>query len=413
VIQDYQFNYYQENRKLENNSLLKNNWRRIRMAQIIEGLVYKIFPSLREWEKTAEQAMTYYKGFVETTKSIGDYLNNNGSSIIDRIEKSVGTVLNDLKEDVKKNVKVSPSILKPFASYVQSSKPGNKAKPAAQPGQASAKDEQGAKYAANAARAESARAQPYSPPPAKPSREPYQPTQPAKPIIKNIGKSRAQAGYETLRHEMPRQEQADKNNPLAGKKNSLDELVNDFKSKLKQFNPSYEMKMDVYNNDQVIKSYGMENKLREGQTQANIKPQSEEKKKTVETKYSDLSVKVTELYNQGYRTNEIIKEAVKQGYSAIKNYNDVTELVVAGIKSGISYVKNKYNNAIASKLGAKEQIVGDYLSGKSYAKIKENLKNRTNGMGISDSTILKIMHTYERENGKRVVGRMRKRKISK
>jgi len=124
-----------------------------------------------------------------------------------------------------------------------------------------------------------------------------------------------------------------------------------------------------------------------------------------DNKYIDDSVRIAELYNQGYNTKSIVKEAATRGYAGVKNYKDIAERVAIGINTGASYARKNYNSLVAEKLGAKEQVIQDYLSGKSYKEIKESLKKTTNGMSISDSTILRIMHDYEDKTGSKVVGK--------
>lgn len=132
-----------------------------------------------------------------------------------------------------------------------------------------------------------------------------------------------------------------------------------------------------------------------------------------EQTYIDDCVSVTELYNKGYNTREITREASKNGYIKVNNYKDVIDRVVVGIKQGMTYERPYYNNQIATKLGARDQLIQDYLSGKSYKEIKENLKKNTNGMSISDSSILRIMHDYEKKNREKVVGRRKKQNKKK
>jgi len=173
------------------------------------------------------------------------------------------------------------------------------------------------------------------------------------------------------------------------KKSTLDGLVNDFKHKIKRFNPAYDVSIDVYDKGSVIKIYAANDKRQE-------KPETKE--------YIDDPVKIAKLYNQGYNTRMIIKEAGKNGWSGIKGYDDIAGKVAEAISSGAAYTRGNYNNAIATKLGAREQIINDYVAGKSYKEIKESLKKNTNGMNISDSSILRIMHGYEQKQGKKVVG---------
>ena len=77
------------------------------------------------------------------------------------------------------------------------------------------------------------------------------------------------------------------------------------------------------------------------------------------------------------------------------------------------YMQNKYNNEVASQLGARGKVVNDYVAGKSYKDIKQNFKNNANGMNISDSTILRVMHKYETKTGQKYVGNRKASKAKK
>ncbi|MBN2052843.1 hypothetical protein JW756_05040 [Candidatus Woesearchaeota archaeon] len=387
--------------------------------------VYKAIPGLQELERKTEEVIGYYNDVVATSKKIGDYITNNKDAIIDRVEKSLASSIGgmfkeirDIKSDFAKNINlkplISPTILKPGThSSIYGSKPAGKGN-----GKYKTGSSQSAPTASMPGNYQKPSAQPgimpESKPESKPDAKPYKSMPkvseqiippkitPEKPATIPGADKMVSGLDEKLKDYSAQKADANSVGEKIGEKTekaadkpyqaSLDDLVNDFKKKLKTLNPGYEVKIDVYDKESVVKSYAAEQRI-------SIKPVE------AQTKYHDLSIKVTELYNKGYRTRDIIREAVKQGYEKIRSYNDVADLVVSGIKSGISYVKSKYNNIVAAKLGAREQIINDYLSGKSYAEIKENLKKNTNGMNISDSTILKIMHQYEGETGKKVVGK--------
>ncbi len=114
---------------------------------------------------------------------------------------------------------------------------------------------------------------------------------------------------------------------------------------------------------------------------------------------------VTDLYNQGYTTRYIVQEAKNQGFKNINNKDDVLMKVASGISNGMTYSRDKYDGRLAEMLGAKEQIINDYISGKSYKEIKKNLGKNTNGMKISNSSIYRTLRSYEEKTGKQVIRR--------
>ncbi|MBW2991392.1 hypothetical protein KY348_06860 [Candidatus Woesearchaeota archaeon] len=147
------------------------------------------------------------------------------------------------------------------------------------------------------------------------------------------------------------------------------------------------------------------NQSRKKSTLDDVVKDCKHENKNTGKKHMDYSVRIAELYNHGYNTREIIREANTRGYKGINNYNDVTDRVAEGLSHGLAYTRKCYNNAIATRLGAKDKIIQNYLSGKTYKEIKQNLKKNTNGMNISDSSILRIMHEYENKAGRKVVGK--------
>lgn len=350
------------------------------MAQIIGGLIYKIFPELRELEQKAEQALSVYKEIVDTTKSIGDYVAKNGPTIINRIEKGFGGIIKEIRDDFQKNVSISPTILKPFKAYG----PGN-----------------GKGYGLGAASTKASGAAPKpAPKPAPAPAETYKPAEktraePAEfdPVIREPTFDKAFASQ--------------KEKKPVEKQTTLDEIVNDFKGKLKKFNTGYDANIDVYDQGNVIKSYASVQKPKVfPQVVVQEKPKIAEQKSTADQKYLEDSISITEMYNQGYNTTWIINESAKRGYEGVRNRTDITDRVALSLDAGLaSYTRGKYDGIIATKLGAKEQIINDYLAGKSYKEIRDNLKSKTNGMTISDSSILRTMHKYEKQAKKKVVGK--------
>src|SRR4030042_4053445 len=112
---------------------------------------------------------------------------------------------------------------------------------------------------------------------------------------------------------------------VSEKKNTLDDLVNDFKQKIRQINPAYDVNIDVYDNGNVLKSYAVKS----------YASQCMKKEYTKPVNYSaDHSMRIAELYNQGYKTRWIVNEAGKNGYAGIKSYKDIAEKVAEAITAG-------------------------------------------------------------------------------
>jgi hypothetical protein len=367
------------------------------MAQIIGGLIYKIFPELKELEATAEKALTFYQGIVDTTKSIGDYVTKNGDAIIGRIEKSFGGAVNEIRDDFQKNVTISPTILKSFSKPYT---PGN-----------------GKGYSRGTAKAPEAASRtapkPAQPKPAQNPAETYAKKESfqkgPEPITKAYQPKEKTRAEPTPTPTKPVISQ-EKKQETFGRQETLDEIVNDFREKLKGFNTGYDANIDVYDYGSVIKSYAPV--MQKPKVVAQPKPKIADQRLIADQKYLEDSIRVTEMYNHGYNMTWIVNESARRGYEGVRNRTDITDRVALSLDSGLaSYTRGKYDNTIATKLGAKEQVINDYLAGKSYKEIKENLKSKTNGMVISDSSILRTMHKYEKESRKKVVGK-RKHKTS-
>jgi hypothetical protein len=374
------------------------------MAQIIGGLIYKIFPELRELEQKAEQALSVYKEIVDTTKSIGDYVTKNGPTIISRIEEGFGGVIKEIRDDFQKNVTISPTILKPFKAYSpgngkgygqgtgSAKASGTAPKPAPKPAPAPASAPASAPKPASA----------YAPKAtSKPAQNPagtYQPTGKTITETKEFDPVIREPMFDNQKIKKPVEKQT-----------TLDEIVNEFKGKLKQFNTGYDANVYVYDRESVLKSYkSVATKPKvvsqeKPKVVAQEKPVIRQEKSISDQKYLEDSIRITEMYNQGYNTTWIINESAKRGYEGVRNRTDITDRVALSLDAGFAYTRGKYDSTIATKLGAKEQIINDYLSGKSYKEIKDNLKNKTNGMTISDSSILRTMHKYEKQSRKKLV----------
>jgi hypothetical protein len=98
---------------------------------------------------------------------------------------------------------------------------------------------------------------------------------------------------------------------------------------------------------------------------------------------------VANLYNSGYTTSEIRREAGKKG-SSVKSYTDVVDLVCHSIANGGRYERAVYNHEISSRLGAEKEILKVYSQGGSYAEMRKKLAEIAPGMGISNSTIKRL-----------------------
>jgi hypothetical protein len=387
------------------------------------GLIYKIFPGLKDFEEKAEQAITIYNGFFETTKSLGDYVVNNGDVIIEKFEKGIGGLLKEIKDDFTKNVKISPTILKPFnMPYAPSSHKGNgkqagkatnktaiptpagsyanKEEPQRQASQAPIAPQTPTYDGSAKEKADNEQQErTYDAGTQQPSQKSDVVSGAAQPIdipTKILGADKMVSGWDKKENTADRKQET-----VVDKKTSLDEIVKEFKNKLRQFNTGYDANIDVYDKGSIIRSYSPFVMKQQPPHQTRV----ESLRLNADQKYLEDSIRIAEMYNQGYKTRWIVKEAAKKGYASVNNYNDITDRVALSISSGMNYTNSKYNNSIATKLGLREQLVNDYLSGKSYKEIKENLKARTNGMSISDSSILRTMHKYEKEAGKKVVGK--------
>ena len=365
------------------------------------GFNYRLIPGVKEFEDGVEQVLGAYKSI----KGIGDYLDKNSPAIVEKMGRIVGETLSDIWDDMKSKVRISPSILEPLNKAYASSKGGGNgkgqygAKPSAQkPAYQSAKqasqglaDPEIQKSMISESKTESFANKSFLKPAATPAPQVSQtPTKqaPQKPTTPPIVVPGAQ-----------------------NKSSALDDLVNDFKQKVKSINSSYDIKVDVYDNDKVIQSYAPASAQAKQQVASQQKTPLhkntylENLLQNADKKFIDDSIKVAEMYNNGYKTKWIINEAAKKGYSGINSYSDITDRVALSLDAGMSYTRGKYDNTISTKLGAKEQMINDYLAGKSYKEIKESLKSKTNGMTISDSSILRTMHKYEKESRKKVVGK--------
>lgn len=347
---------------------------------VIVNAFYNAFPIFGELEKKIEETITYVEEKANEIKSLKEYAINNKEKIIEdignRFRAYATGVITDILRDAKKSCdasKAAPAPQKPAAqtqpkaeSYKagrQENNPAYKAKPT---------------YKAKPAAAPASQAKTTTKAPANAStRQAPAKTKAAKATVL-VPSSKASSS-------------------------SLDGLVNDFRRKLKSFNCGYEANIDVYDNGSVIRSYA--SVAPKPKAVAHEKPRIMKQASAKGNKYLEDSLRIANYYNQGYRTEWIIKEAAFEGIEGVMNRTDITDRVALIIDSGFAYRREVYDGMIAAKLGAKEQLVNDYLAGKSYKEIRENLKRNTNGMVISDSSILRTMHKYEKEAKKKVVGK--------
>ena len=375
------------------------------------NLIYKIRNNLKQIEDfldTTKKVMGTYKETVESAEEFIGYVKRNGSNVtkgfgndvygalddlgksfagaldsfsrsfggaVDKFGRSVGGAVSGVVNGFQKNVTISPTILKPFKAY----NPGN-----------------GKGYGHGAAKTPG----PVPGPMPRPAQKPV--SSPAPAPTPRAAPEPAQSPAETYQPAgKASAEPVIKQKPVE-KQTTLDEIVNEFKGNIRKFNPGYDVNIDVYDQGSVIRSYAS---VQKPKVTAQAKPNIAEQISISDQKYLEDSINITEMYNKGYNTTWIINESAKRGYEGVRNRTDITDRVALSLDFGAAYTRGKYDSTIATKLGAKEQIINDYLAGKSYKEIKDNLKGKTNGMSISDSSILRTMHKYEKQSRKKLVGK--------
>jgi|GEM_PF-2038247 len=356
---------------------------------IIMSAIYNAFPGLEEFEKTLEESINEFKRAYTLGKNIGCYVLERREKLISKIEEGIKSYVSELFKEVKDD----------FTRFYQQSIVTNKH--TSVPGKHRKTISTGIRPAQHQ---QASRA--YQPTPIKAYPSPTPNTTPNPSTTQRI----IHAPHTPRR-------------VGEKKKTSLDDLIRDFKNKLAEFNKDFDAEINIYENNRIIRAYGLNKKvnaLRNPGLSINEQKKSLEDKanetytgsslRGLNSRYVEDSIRIAELYNKGYTTRQIIREAHQRGYRGVSNYEDVTSRVVIGIKQGVPYTRRSYNNIIATKLGARTQLIKDYLAGKSYKEIKDNLRRNTNGMSISNSTILRIMHDYEKRTGRRVVGRRTKKR---
>jgi hypothetical protein len=109
------------------------------------------------------------------------------------------------------------------------------------------------------------------------------------------------------------------------------------------------------------------------------------------TGFGRSSAMITDMYNSGYKTREIKREMKLHHVVGINSYDDVLQGLAFNISNGGVYAGGSYNSLLAEKLGANEQIIKDYESGKSFSEIRSDFRNRTGGMNISYSSYRRLL----------------------
>ncbi|MBN2458871.1 hypothetical protein JXB28_01175 [Candidatus Woesearchaeota archaeon] len=415
---------------------------------MIENAIYrmipKVMPKINEFEKKVEEAVASGKEIVDDInkgvsytknifRNIGDYIDSGRPlGYVDKAANSIARGwkqilyggFREMKDDFNRKYGFSPA-----SSTGRSSGYAVPGQPVVQP--AGYKPSQAPRPVVKPV------VQPIAKPTYKPMTGPA--AQPAvNPVVKPATQLPAQPAYKPIEEPaampkpnpivMPQPKPAPK---PAEKQLTLDSIVDEFKRKLKQLSPDIDADIDVYAPGGLLQSYASkyEHKKAEVTEVARVVPgavkrdgkdealiEAKAKPSSLESKLSSLkdkyaasyddigaSKEVLDLYNQGYKAKDIIRESKKNGYQ-VRSFKDIATNMAAAISAGAAYVRSKYNGLVATALGATEQVINDYLSGKSYAQIKENLKQRAGGMKISDSTILRVMHNYENNTGTKVVG---------
>ena len=194
---------------------------------------------------------------------------------------------------------------------------------------------------------------------------------------------------------------------LDGLEKRTDRLYNSINQKYQYFTNTYTTVMDAYKDlkQEIKDTYDTVNNICKKAEKAyeKVKPVVDWGKKVFGSAFSKIK-------NFFYST-----PASKSG--SIDNVVDSPNKIQtkagdgnAGTMPHVQYAQNNYNNEVATQLGARDKVIDDYVSGKSYKDIKQNFKNNANGMNISDSTIRRVMHKYEAKTGQKYVGN---RKASK
>lgn len=197
---------------------------------------------------------------------------------------------------------------------------------------------------------------------------------------------------------------------LDGLEKRTDRLYNSINQKYQFFTNSYTAVMDTYKDlkQEVKDTYDVVNNICKKAEKAyeQVKPAVDWSKKVFGSAFSKIK---SFFYSSPTSKPGSIDDVVD---NANKTKTQPTTAGNAGAASmhNVQYEQNKYNNEVATQLGARDKVIDDYVSGKSYKGIKQNFKNNANGMNISDSTIRRVMHKYEASTGQKYVGN---RKASK
>ncbi len=370
---------------------------------LISEALYSTFPGLRQAEAEAEKAVDCLQNSFELGKKIGGYVLDRNDEIINNVKNSIGHYFSGLTK----------TLINDFEDY-------------ASPGNGSGMDGARQTYRQRPSQAShSAQAsQPFTEKKSGQVTSIVLPPSSQPASLDNHGGSEEQEvyenkNYENKKHKESFREAYSKPAKSKTKDRTLDEVIKNFKEDLKNLNKDYDASIDIYECKSKIKSYAAQD-LEDDSVDSEVI----DKSCAAGSKYLDSlvsgasheyiknSFKITELYNQGLNTHRIrykIRKTVFGNNAVLRDYNELTDRVALAISLGSTYLRGHYNNAVAEKLGAREQIINNYLSGKSYKEIKQNLKKNTNGMTISDSSILRIMHDYEKKTRKKVVGKRRRK----
>jgi hypothetical protein len=201
---------------------------------------------------------------------------------------------------------------------------------------------------------------------------------------------------------------------------NIDDIVYEMKDDFEKLQTDYEITKSMVrgltekkrrlHNSKRQKQYGKHNEsIKKANTMytGTVVQDHNSKKQAYDSRYLLGSQFVYDLYNKGFNTKYIRREGKKYGHS-IQNYDDITGRVATMIGLGYDYTRNQYNKLIAEKVGADQQIIQEYIQGKTYRQIRESFGYMMKGMQISNTSILRVLHSYEKKTGSKLVGKRRK-----
>ncbi|MFH0870718.1 MAG: hypothetical protein V1866_06720 [archaeon] len=319
---------------------------------VLVNAFYRVFPELEELDRKTECFINDFRKVYSFGRSVADYVVENKGKIVGKISQAVSSSLNNYFSGLENHIKGIFSELKSdFRSR-----------------------------------------------PTSQQRAPAENIIEAKPVMKK-----------------PIVEQG----PSAKKSqqtcyDGVEKIIQEFGSRLKEFSPFLDVRVNFHEPDDVVRSYLWPKKkdMSSGKKADKSYGSIDSIIEGADKNYLSSSKLVAQLYNSGKNTKDIRREMKSQGY-LIKGYDDITQMVAVSISLGGRYERSNYNKRVAEKLGANHELIDDYLSGKSYHEMAGSFSKKTSGMGISYSSIKRLLKAYAAESGLDLRGIRAKNKIVK